>query len=680
MINKILTCIFLLVIIIFTTTYHTSANRYYAKGSVHYNNRQKFSYYNIDSYDRNTDKLIKTRQIDEFNRLISYSKYDYSSDGLLIKKTKYSSKDKFLSSTSYIYNDKNKLSKSVEHRVKSEALTKYFTFKYANNRLLYKEIFAFKGLVRKKKNFDYVKRITYNLNGYPKRVEYFKPLIMDNKKIKLRLIWYEDIIYKSGRRHYVIRFGDDEYIRVLVKYKYDNKRRIANIIVYEGYTRFIGYRYDYKLKLNISQRIKFAYIKPKTKKPKKIIKIKKPKKIIKIKKPKKIINRKKPSYIEIIFDDLLEDDSIEIIEESRQKIKKPKKVDKPIVKVKKPKEADKPIVKVKKPKEADKPIVKVEKPKTKELLEWVLNINKAFTSKPYYYNSAIYLGIIGNKLISISRSGRVKWEITVEGDVKSIIGNKGLIYIGTNKGLVYRVRPMNGKVVWKKKNSYSKGFYIYNSRLITINKDNEVMALRLKTGKLLWKLKYKDNIVYSPIGRKNIVMVFSRNMGLAIDVKNGKRLWKKKYTNSIINQPVLMGDNIIAGFNNGLAAWSYNNFSKQKWFIKDINITSSIFVYKNSIYLGTDEGKLLKIRTKDGYIYWERLTNKVNFYLTIDNKFIYMTHKGDNITLINHNGIEDNNYIGIYGEAIITPVIVVDNGKTVFYGTSSWKLYRGRIY
>jgi len=135
----------------------------------------------------------------------------------------------------------------------------------------------------------------------------------------------------------------------------------------------------------------------------------------------------------------------------------------------------------------------------------------------------------------------------------------GKILAADRNGLV-QARDLNdGHLIWKAELDihFSAGPGLGVGTVILGTSDAEVVALNSENGDLLWKSLVSSEVLSVPVIAKGIVIVRTTDGEIvALNEKNGGKLWSYEHNAPAlsvrgIGAPVIVGDNVIEGYDNG---------------------------------------------------------------------------------------------------------------------------------
>ncbi len=658
---------FIALIIIASITYAINIpgkGNFFAMGAAHFDRDHNLTHYSIYTYDK-SGKLKREDHVNEAAEQISYTLYIYNANGVLVSEKTLLIDNSLKSEKTYTYSANGQINKAILKIPNKETKYLAYSYGYQNNRHLYTEERQYHSSDQRPDQLDYAKRTTYNRSGLPGRIEYYETST-GNKVIEqpLKLLWYKDIAYDSSRRvRHILRFDSNKVARNYIKYKYDDTYRLSKIIVYEGYVQFLhpSLNYDTQFTLKQGANIMYQLTDDLNALRDRILSKGRP---------------KKSNEIEVIFYDYPEEVAElpipTIVDDSPSDPKNP-------LTSLKGNPGDKPSKKKKKKK-------KKKNQKPHSLKSWELKINKEFTTHPYYSSQdAIILTTSNQQVLSINEEGKVNWIFDTDSNIVAGPSEQDdSIYIGTKEGTLYSLDSESGELNWERKNIgpfLSKStFYVTQQAVHLVSQSKRLMAFDLSNGKSFWSFETDDPIQFSPIGDGKYVYIATNFKAYAIQLGDGDKEWDESYDNKLLVQPVLIGKILILSSTAGIIGYESSDGDDKKWEIKGYIAKTDPFVRDKTLYIGTDEGKLLRINGETGTIDWKKNFNLVDFFVTGNNKYLFITHKSESIIVLDYRtGDEVRRYLGVKNENIVTPVVPSTDSSSIYYGTQNWKLYRDTV-
>ncbi len=263
-------------------------------------------------------------------------------------------------------------------------------------------------------------------------------------------------------------------------------------------------------------------------------------------------------------------------------------------------------------------------------LKWKCNLNGRIYSSPTIFNNTAYIGSSDNNLYAIDiKKGSVKWKYKSNGAIHSTPAvNDRLVFFMSFDGNFYAVDRKTGKKIWSfktegEKQFSAKGLFGHNEEIEYSDPwdfylsspvieddivyfgsgDNNIYALNVNSGELIWKYKTKNVVHSSPAISNGIVYCGSFDSKLhALDAKTGKLIWSFQagneenhyFTCGIQSSPSVLNNVVYFGSRDthvyALNAVTGNLIWKQKfggsW------MPSSTAVTENRVYVGSSDAKL----------------------------------------------------------------------------------------
>jgi len=227
----------------------------------------------------------------------------------------------------------------------------------------------------------------------------------------------------------------------------------------------------------------------------------------------------------------------------------------------------------------------------------------------------------------------------------------GKILAADRNGLV-QARDLNdGHLIWKAELGvhFSAGPGLGVGTVILGTSDAEVIALNSENGDLLWKSLVSSEVLSVPVIAKGIVIVRTTDGEIvALNEKNGGKLWSYEHNAPAlsvrgIGAPVIVGDNVIEGYDNGkLMALRLTN-GKYVWETsvaipkgrseveRLVDLDVDPIEVGGVIYIASYHGGAAAISESDGDVLWRNETVSSNTGLSNDYRFLYFSDSIDNV-------------------------------------------------
>ena len=139
-----------------------------------------------------------------------------------------------------------------------------------------------------------------------------------------------------------------------------------------------------------------------------------------------------------------------------------------------------------------------------------------------------------------------------------VIGS-GKILAADLDGLVQARELNTGDLVWEAETDihFSAGPGLGAGTVILGSSDGEVVAMNSENGEVLWKSEVPSEVLSVPVIANGIVVVRTTDGEvIALNEKTGGKLWNYEYNAPAlsvrgIGAPIVVGDNVIVGYDNG---------------------------------------------------------------------------------------------------------------------------------
>ena len=231
-------------------------------------------------------------------------------------------------------------------------------------------------------------------------------------------------------------------------------------------------------------------------------------------------------------------------------------------------------------------------------LIWKKEIGKLVLSRFYIDESGIYIANSTGKIIALSLDGGELWNKEMNLEVySSIAGDKGNIYFGTVKGVVYSLVKSDGNIAWQQATGsrfLSARPLVAEGQLIIGDVDGVLHSFNKSDGQPGWQYKTEYQISTDPI-YKNKKIYFASDKLYCLDMK-GKEQWTFATSSPVDTNPGIC-ENIITLADNNNNVYSIN--AQNGYCLKKDNSEEMIlsFVFAcNEIYTGNRKGEICVLK------------------------------------------------------------------------------------
>lgn len=346
-------------------------------------------------------------------------------------------------------------------------------------------------------------------------------------------------------------------------------------------------------------------------------------------------------------------------------------------------------------------------------LKWRFRTGGRVASSPAVLNGVIYFGSYDGYFYAVDVAGKQKWRFQTDGErryagrhlhgidpaaeiqpdpfdfyLSSPTVVDGTVYFGSGDSNVYALDAANGLQKWK----FQTGDVVHSSPAVANGVlyvgswDTYFYAIDIATGREKWRFRTGDDpkihnqigIQSSPLIANGTVYFGCRDSNLyAVDAQSGEKKWVFKNKGSwVIGSPVLKDGRLYfttsdSGLFRVVDATTGNEIYSLKFLWP---LFSSAAIAGNTLYVGSEEGKLLAVDLKAQQLAWSFQTDgsKANgaTYTKPDGKPNYdAAFTGD--------GFYDSMVVGVdrmlsVGMVLSSPVVA---GDTVYFGSTDGNVY-----
>jgi len=261
---------------------------------------------------------------------------------------------------------------------------------------------------------------------------------------------------------------------------------------------------------------------------------------------------------------------------------------------------------------------------------WVFETPYPISSSPAIAGDMIYFGADDYNIYALNiHNGRPVWKFYAGSHVTtSPAVYNGIVYIGTNGTFLYTLHALDGRRILRFKSHYPgfcspaiKDDIIYftnvNGYLYAVDHDarsypreHEIKPLwsqlwvlgipgvpqpPLQSG-FLWRARLFKGMTSSPVITEDHLYIGSDRYLLAIDTQTQEKTWQFKTGGSIWSSPAVAGNTVFVGSQDGRVYAIDAATGEKLWDIAtEDKITSSPAVANGTVYIGSYDGKLYAI-------------------------------------------------------------------------------------
>ncbi len=221
----------------------------------------------------------------------------------------------------------------------------------------------------------------------------------------------------------------------------------------------------------------------------------------------------------------------------------------------------------------------------------------------------------------------------------------GKVIAADREGTVQARDAKTGSLLWEVETGmpFSGGPSLGAGRIILGTSKAKVVALNSENGEQLWENTVSSEVLAVPVITRSIVIVrTTAGEVVALDEKTGRRLWSYEHSVPALSirgtgAPLVIGDNVIVGYDNGkLVALQLNN-GKFVWeatiampkgrseIERLVDLDVDPVESDGVIYIAAYNGGVSAVSADNGEILWRRENFSSHTGLSFDNSHLYMT-------------------------------------------------------
>jgi eukaryotic-like serine/threonine-protein kinase len=184
------------------------------------------------------------------------------------------------------------------------------------------------------------------------------------------------------------------------------------------------------------------------------------------------------------------------------------------------------------------------------LLQWKFETNGANWAQPTADADNVYVSSMDHYVYALRiKDGKKIWSTDLGGSVvhSQILGEDGVLYLGTLGSELIAVNSKSGNVLWKAKTSGSiwGKVVLNNGTIFTGDQSGKISAFSADSGTALWSVDAGGPV----IGGGAVVgdaLVFATETGTLVSVDfSGKKVWNVTVGGKLYSDVLFTGDNII---------------------------------------------------------------------------------------------------------------------------------------
>ncbi|RKR08784.1 outer membrane protein assembly factor BamB [Flavobacterium sp. 90] len=234
--------------------------------------------------------------------------------------------------------------------------------------------------------------------------------------------------------------------------------------------------------------------------------------------------------------------------------------------------------------------------------------------KPLIYDQNLLLTEYSNDLIHLDKTGKLKWKINGETNLRNdLTEDQSYIYGSVLGNGFSKLNKTDAKIIWfLPKNSIiietnKPAFFKNNIYLGLSEHTSELLAINNENGEIIWKKEYKNFSKIIQVKTEKGLLVclnkdFKNGQISMLNYKSGNEIWSKSLNCDLHYEPCIINGNIILStYNNKVISLNIEN-GKTNWTLdlrKDAAETT-IISFKENVYFGTMNRNLYSVNFKTG--------------------------------------------------------------------------------
>ncbi|HEY5666094.1 MAG TPA: outer membrane protein assembly factor BamB [Gammaproteobacteria bacterium] len=235
-----------------------------------------------------------------------------------------------------------------------------------------------------------------------------------------------------------------------------------------------------------------------------------------------------------------------------------------------------------------------------------------------------------------------------------------LLFAGAQDGTATAFNLTNGELVWSRETGsrLAAGPGVGGGIVVFGTTDGTLLALDAATGEPVWQEDVGSEVLAAPVVDDDGVAFRSVDGRLTtLAVEDGSELWTIVQSLPVLtlrgnSSPIVIGENVIAGFDNGRVGNYDMEFGQSNWEIqlaspvgrseidRLVDVGVDLEVFGNDVYAATFQGRAAAVDLTSGAVLWERDFSSFTG-IGVDIQNVYVTSDVSSVVALNRrNGNE----------------------------------------
>jgi outer membrane protein assembly factor BamB len=227
----------------------------------------------------------------------------------------------------------------------------------------------------------------------------------------------------------------------------------------------------------------------------------------------------------------------------------------------------------------------------------------------------------------------------------------GKILAADRDGLVQARDLSTGRLIWEAETdvNFSAGPGLGSGTVILGSSNADVVALSSENGEVLWKSRVSSEVLSVPVIANGIVVVRTTDGEVtALNEKNGGKLWNYEH-NALplsvrgIGTPIIVGDNVIEGYDNGKLMALRLADGKYVWETsvaipkgrseveRLVDLDADPIEVGGVIYIASYRGGAAAVSGLEGEVLWRNEAISAHTGLSHDFRNLYLSDSSDDV-------------------------------------------------